>query len=224
MSITCVIPARGGSKGIPRKNLQHVGGLPLIDRAILAVVQSGVASAIFVSTEDSEIASRAIACGAELIQRPESLATDEISSENVLLHALETTGIQEGRLLFVQTTTPLLEPDDLRSLVSSTEGFDSSLTVTESHAFVWRESNDGRLSGVNHDPLVRQRRQEISKREYLENGAAYLMSVNGFLRMRHRFFGRIGFSVMPRIRSIEIDSPEDLLLVNQIYATLNSHR
>ncbi|MFZ8966238.1 MAG: cytidylyltransferase domain-containing protein, partial [Ilumatobacteraceae bacterium] len=60
MSITCVIPARGGSKGIPRKNLQHVGGLPLIDRAILAVAQSGDASAIFVSTEDSEIASRAI--------------------------------------------------------------------------------------------------------------------------------------------------------------------
>ncbi|MGA1387223.1 MAG: hypothetical protein ACO33D_02730 [Ilumatobacteraceae bacterium] len=77
---------------------------------------------------------------------------------------------------------------------------------------------------MNHDPLVRQRRQEISKREYLENGAAYLMSVNGFLRMRHRFFGRIGYSVMPRIRSIEIDSPEDLLLANQIYATLNSHR
>jgi N-acylneuraminate cytidylyltransferase len=61
-------------------------------------------------------------------------------------------------------------------------------------------------------------------KEFLENGAAYLMSVEGFFRARHRFFGRIGYSVMPRIRSLEIDSPEDLLLANHVLATLSADK
>ena len=220
MSITCIIPARGGSKGITRKNLQLIGGVPLIDRAINTVITSGVADAVFVSTEDPEIASHAVAMGAQHVPRPADLATDHASSESALLYSLETLKITDGLLLFVQTTTPLLQPEDLRKLVNSMEGFDSCLTVTDSHGFLWRETPDGSLEGVNHDPHLRMRRQDMVNREFLENGAAYLMSVKGFFRARHRFFGRIGYSVMPRIRSLEIDSPEDLLLANHVLATL----
>lgn len=220
MSVTCIIPARGGSKGIPRKNLQLVGGVPLIDRAVNTVIESGIADVVFVSTEDPEIASHAVASGAKHVPRPEHLADDHATSESALLYSLETLGIIDGLLLFVQTTTPLLQPADLRKLRESMDDFDSCLTVTESHSFIWRETSDGSLEGVNHDSNVRKRRQDLTNKEFLENGAAYLMSVNGFVRAQHRFFGRIGYSIMPRSRSLEIDSPQDLVLANQVLAAL----
>lgn len=220
MSLICVIPARGGSKGILRKNLQLVGGVPLISRAVQTVISSGVADKVVVSTEDAEIAEHAVACGATHVLRPDELATDEATSEDVLLHALGALGVTTGRLLFVQPTTPLLRSTDLQQLVDAHAGYDSSLTVAESHGFLWRSAADGSLTGVNHDARTRLRRQDLQETEFLENGAAYLMQVGGFLQARHRFFGKIGFSVMPQIRSIEVDTPDDLLLVQLIDTTL----
>ena len=216
MSVICIIPARGGSKGIPRKNLQEVGGIPLIDRAIQTVTNSAVADHIIVSTEDAEIANHATQLGATHVQRPIELATDEATSESVLLHTLQALGVTAGDLLFVQTTTPLLYSSDLQDLVKNHAGYDSSLTVTESHGFLWRSTTDGSLTGVNHDPQKRLRRQDIDGAEYLENGAAYLMRIEGFIAARHRFFGRIGCSIMPRSRSVEVDNMDDLLLVRLI--------
>jgi CMP-N-acetylneuraminic acid synthetase len=220
MTITCVIPARGGSKGILRKNLQLVGGVPLIDRAISTVAESGVADHIVVSTDDSEIASRATALGATYLSRPNELSSDSATSEDVLIHALDKLGVTTGDMLFVQTTTPLLEAADLRNLQQSHIGCDSSLTVTEWHGFLWRPTPDGSLTGINHNSNLRLRRQDRDHVELLENGGAYLMSISGFLRARHRFFGRIGYSLMPMLRSIEVDGPDDLALVQRIYQLL----
>ena len=216
MSVICIIPARGGSKGIPRKNLQEVGGIPLIDRAIQTVSNSAVADHIVVSTEDAEIASHATQLGTTHVHRPIELATDEATSESVLLHALQALGIKAGELLFVQTTTPLLCPGDLQHLIKNHAGYDSSLTVTESHGFLWKSTADGSLTGVNHDPEIRLRRQDIDGAEYLENGAAYLMQIEGFIAAQHRFFGRIGYSIMPQSRSVEVDNLDDLHLVRLI--------
>lgn len=222
MTCVCVIPARGGSKGIPRKNLQLVGGRPLISRAIDTVLKSGIADAVYVSTDDPEIAEVSTYSGADIIMRPITLAEDHSTSEGALLHALDELRLSHGELLFVQATTPLLEPHDLIKLRSSLQGSDSSLTVTEFHGFLWRANGDGSLSGFNHDPLVRHRRQDLQSHEFLENGAAYLFGIKGFLNSRHRFFGRVGYTSMPRIRSVEIDTVEDLELVNHIYSTLYS--
>lgn len=220
MTTVCVIPARGGSKGIPRKNLQEVGGLTLVERAIRTVASSGTVEEILVSTDDPEIASVAVRCGAKHVRRPSDLATDDASSELSLIHALETLRITNGRLLFVQTTTPLLEPSDLVMLHNNHQGHDSSLTVCAFHGFVWQESSDGCLEGVNHSSRHRSRRQDLERSEYLENGGAYLMEIDGFLNSRHRFFGRIGYAVMPRLRSVEVDDLNDLNLVRQIHSFL----
>jgi CMP-N-acetylneuraminic acid synthetase len=93
---------------------------------------------------------------------------------------------------------------------------DSALTVTESHRFLWRGTQDGSLVGVNHDHHVRLRRQDIQFQEFAENGAAYAMDVAQFRSIKHRFFGRIGHVLMPAIRSIEIDEPADLDFANVI--------
>ncbi len=118
--------------------------------------------------------------------------------------------------MLIQPTAPFLTGEDLERVVQTCSSYDSCLTAYRSHAFLWRQSLDGRVTGVNHDFKVRLRRQDIAEVEYIENGAAYGMDISGFLVHRHRFFGRVGCVEVPRIRSIEIDSMDDLLLANTI--------
>jgi N-acylneuraminate cytidylyltransferase len=186
----------------------------------MTVMESDIADHIVVSTDHPEIASRATALGATHLPRPNELSSDSATSDDVLIHALNKLGSTTGDLLFVQTTTPFLEATDLQSLQQSYVGCDSSLTVTEWHGFLWCPTHDGSLTGINHNSNLRLRRQDRDHVELLENGGAYLMSISGFLNARHRFFGRIGYSLMPRLRSIEIDGPEDLALAEQIHQFL----
>ena len=217
-----LIPARGGSKGIPRKNLREVGGVPLVARSIAAAQEANVSDAIFVSTDDSEIAALALSCGAGVIERPAELSLDASSSEDAISHFLDITKTETGTLIMIQPTSAFVTGEDLRALASICQSFDSALTVTPSHSFLWRSARDGSLTSVNHDSSTRLRRQDLANYEFVENGAAYGMSVDGFRRYRHRFFGRIGFVEMPRIRSFEIDSPEDLDLAKLISALIRA--
>jgi len=221
-NIAILIPARGGSKGIPKKNLQTVGGIPLISRAVLAAQASAVSKDVYVTTDDQEIASAAASSGAKIITRPAELSTDESSTEDAVLHFLETMHITSGVVLFVQPTSPFVRGDDIRRLADTCMNYDSCLTVTSSHGFLWKREHDGTLSGVNHSSTARLRRQDLSESEFLENGAAYGMRVEQFLQTRHRFFGRIGYVEMPRTRSIEIDGIEDLQLANCLSSLLDS--
>jgi len=217
-----LIPARGGSKGIPRKNLQKVGGIPLVARSIAAAKEAAISDAVFVSTDDPEIRKLSLSCGAEVIQRPPELSLDTSPSEDAISHFLDATGTRIGTLVMIQPTSAFIAGSDLRMLVATCQTFDTALTVTASHSFLWRSGSDGSLTGVNHDSSVRHRRQDLVNREFVENGAAYGMSIEGFRQHRHRFFGRIGFVEMPQLRSLEIDSPEDLDLANAICATLKA--
>lgn len=217
-----LIPARGGSKGISRKNLQKVGGVPLVARSIAAAKEAALSDAIFVTTDDPDIAKLSFSYGAEVIQRPPELCLDTSPSEDAISHFLDATDIRIGTLIMIQPTSAFVDGSDLRMLVAMCRTFDTALTVTASHSFLWRSGSDGSLTGVNHDSSVRQRRQDLGNREFVENGAAYGMSIEGFRQHRHRFFGRIGFVEMPQLRSLEIDSPEDLDLANIICATLRA--
>lgn len=211
-----LIPARGGSKGIRRKNLQEVCGKPLVVRSIQAAQNSRLSGNIYVSTDDEEIAIVAKENDAYVIDRPPELATDTTSSELVINHFLESCSISDGKLILVQPTTPFLLGSDIDQVVESLNSYDSSLTVFESHVFLWRQENLGEAHGINHNHLVRLRRQDVEHSEYIENGAAFGMDVEGFRLYRHRFFGRIGLIVMPQIRSVEIDTPEDLVIANAV--------
>ena len=213
-NIAILIPARGGSKGIPKKNLQTVGGIPLISRAVLAAQAAAVTNDVYVSTDDQEIASTALSNGAKVITRPAEFSTDKSSTEDAVLHFLQTMHITSGIVVFVQPTSPFVRGEDIKRLSETCMSYDSCLTVTSSHGFLWKREHDGTVSGVNHASTVRLRRQDLSESEFLENGAAYGMRVEQFLQTRHRFFGRIGYVEMPRTRSIEIDGIEDLHLAN----------
>jgi N-acylneuraminate cytidylyltransferase len=224
--VYAVIPARGGSKGIPAKNLQLVGGRPLVTRAIDAARRAATVDRVFVSTDDDHIAEIARSAGADVVSRPSDLGRDDSSSESVLLHALgefATRGLPEPDVLvMLQCTSPFIAAADIDGTVAALDrhGADSAFTAAASHGFLWR-GGPGSATAANHDASTRLRRQDRPP-EYLETGAVYAMRTSGFRTARHRFFGQIAFHEVPKLHTIEIDHPADLVVARALAATIDA--
>ncbi|MFC9960718.1 cytidylyltransferase domain-containing protein [Streptomyces nigra] len=222
--VLAVIPARGGSKGVPAKNLAAVGGVPLVARAVRACRASRLVTDVVVSTDDRAIAEAARQAGAEVVLRPAAIAGDTATSEAAVLHALDTHEALHGApvdvVLLVQCTSPFLVRDDIEKVAAAVaeNGADTAVTVAPFHGFVWRETEETDESGestgagghgVNHDPSHRPRRQDRPE-DFLETGAAYAMDAAGFRKHGHRFFGRTELVRTDPARVLEIDDPHDL--------------
>ncbi|MCD5346372.1 acylneuraminate cytidylyltransferase [Agromyces sp. H3Y2-19a] len=215
-----IIPARGGSKGLPGKNLMRLGGVSLVGRAVAAAHAARSVGAVVVTTDDDEIARVARAAGATVVDRPADLSGDTASSESALLHALdelEARGPLPAVTLFVQATSPFIDPSDLDAAVARVVSHeaDSVFAAVESHAFVWRAAGDGSVFGANHDAAVRHRRQEREP-EFRETGAFTAMRTAGFRAARHRFFGRIAPQVVPQLHGVDIDTAADLVVARAL--------
>jgi len=220
-----VIPARGGSKGVPRKNLRRVGGIPLIGRAIAAARAADRIDRVVVSTDDPQIAAVAREWGAEVVMRPDELSGDTASSESAVGHALDELarfGVGVDIVILLQATSPFIDPADLDAAVErvSAGESDTVFSAVESWGFLWRTAPNGgsaraRAVGINHDHRRRPRRQEREP-EFLETGAFYVMDAAGFRQAKHRFFGSIGVALVPGAHAIEIDTEEQLALASAI--------
>lgn len=221
MKVLAVVPARGGSKGIPRKNLQLVGGRPLVAHTIRAALRAELVDAVVVSTDDPEIARAATDGGAEVSQRPADISGDSASSESTLLHVLSD-GARPEVVLMLQCTSPLVRPEDIDACARAVlEGrADCAFTVTPDHSFLWRYEGD-RLVAVNHDQSSRLPRQ-AAEPQYLETGAVYAMRTSGFVEHRHRFFGHVTGVEVPHGRAVEVDDEVDLTIARQLWSTLES--
>jgi len=215
MKCVAVIPARGGSKGIPRKNLQLLAGKPLLAHSLISALNTPSIERVFVSTDDAEIASVAREYGGEVILRPKEISDDGASSESALLHALaflqKSEGYEPDVLVFLQCTSPLTLAEDIEGTVQALiqQQADCALSVTPFHYFLWGYGPDQEVIAINHDKNYRPRRQDRDP-QFVETGAVYVMKSKGFLRARHRFFGRIAMYYMPIERRLEIDDLVDL--------------
>ena len=216
-----VVPARGGSKGVPGKNLAPVGGQPLISRAVSALKASTRVDEVVVSTDSAEIAAAARAAGATVLARPPELATDSAPSEAALLHALDTLRERDHQdpdiVLMVQCTSPFIAPETVDGVVTlvADDGWDCAFTAVRVHEFLWGIGPSGEATAINHDARVRPMRQEREP-EFRETGAVYGMRVAGFRAAGHRFFGRIGLFEVPAAHALEIDMLEDLELARAL--------
>jgi YrbI family 3-deoxy-D-manno-octulosonate 8-phosphate phosphatase len=210
-----VIPARGGSKGIPQKNLQPVQDRSLITRAVTAALAANVGRVV-VTTDNDAIAAQARAAGAEIIERPASLSGDTASTESALLHVLDTLEARgetlPDLLVLVQCTSPFVTAQDIAGTLGRMDetGADTAHSVVQSHGFLWRQSGNGAAEGINHDKSSRPRRQDRDP-EYLETGGVYAMRLPGFRTARHRFFGKTVLYPVSPLRALEIDTPDDLV-------------
>ncbi|GAA5204430.1 acylneuraminate cytidylyltransferase [Microbacterium jejuense] len=215
-----IIPARGGSKGVPRKNLQRVGGVPLVARAVAAAQQSPAIRRVVVTTDDADIAAVAAEWGAEIVERPADLAADESTSEGALLHALdelERRRIDVGVLAFLQATSPFIDVAALTDAVHLVRSRrrDSVFSAVETYGFLWEKGVGGAAAAVNHDLEFRPRRQDREP-HFLETGAFYVMRAAGFRAARHRFFGSVGIAEVSPRTAIEIDTSDELELARAI--------
>ncbi len=216
-TVLAVIPARGGSKGVPGKNLAPVGEVPLVTRAVRECLGARLAGAVVVSTDDPGIAAAARAAGAESVERPVEISGDTAASEAALLHALDTYEERHETtvdvVLLVQCTSPFLTRDDVDKVTAAVlDGADTALTVAPFHGFLWRDAAQRHGAGghgVNHDKAYRPRRQDRPE-DLLETGAVYAMRADGFRSERHRFFGRTELVRTDPARVLEIDDPHDL--------------
>ncbi|MEA5054829.1 MAG: acylneuraminate cytidylyltransferase [Propionicimonas sp.] len=211
--VVAVIPARGGSKGVPGKNLALVGGVPLVVRAVRTCLAATRLTSVVVSTDDQAIADAARQAGALVVTRPPELSGDTAGSEEAVLHALEVlygkAADQVDVVLLVQCTSPFTTPAELDDLAQAVlDGVDTAFTAARFHGFLWRPEPDGAVA-VNHHHKRRARRQERPV-ELLETGAAYAMRGEGFWAKRRRFFGVIAAVETPAERVLEIDEPGDL--------------
>lgn len=211
--VLVVIPARGGSKGVPGKNLAPVGGIPLVARAVAACRAARLPTAVVVSTDDDAIAAVARRAGALVVTRPPDLAGDTASSESAVRHAIDVLYAEHADRLavvaMVQCTSPFLTPTEVDQVIAAVlDGADSAFTAAAFHGFVWRPEPGG-AAGVNHQPKHRQRRQERPV-ELLETGAAYAMRAAGFLAKGRRFFGTVRAVETAAERALEIDESADL--------------
>jgi N-acylneuraminate cytidylyltransferase len=221
MKVMAVIPARGGSKGIPRKNILHVAGKPLLAWSIEAAFASRHVQRVVVSTDDLEIAAVAKKYNAEVVCRPAEISGDNASSESALLHVLDTllaTDCYEPDIIvFLQCTSPLTAVEDIDGTIEKllTEKADSAFTAATFHYFLWREGGDGNAIEVNHDIRVRLMRQQ-RQQDFIETGAVYVMKAAGFRAAGHRFFGKTVLYAIPESRCWEIDEPFDLVVAESL--------
>lgn len=217
--VVAVIPARGGSVGVPGKNLRRVGGIPLVGRAVISAVHSELVDSVYVSTDSTDIAESASSYGADIIERPHELAGSRASSESALLHALdelEKDGVSADILVFLQSTSPFISPDDLDDAIErvSLGECDVVFSATQTHDFLWRDTTSGAMA-VNHDAATRPRRQD-KEQQYRETGAFYVLRVAGFRAAGHRFFGRIGMGIVDPATAIDIDTESDLSAAERV--------
>lgn len=220
-----VIPARGGSKGIPGKNLREVGGVPLLARSIRAARSATRVDHVYVSSDDEALLSLARSEGATAIRRPPELADDTASSESALLHALRelrAEAVRPSLLVFLQCTSPFTQGEEIDTVITALEssGAAMAFSAVPWHGFLWSSDREGWGIGVNHDAdAPRQRRQELAPC-WLETGAIYVMRTAEFETAGHRF-------VAPRLPvplgrwAPEIDTPHDLRLCDQVAELLD---
>ena len=215
--LIAIIPARGGSRGIPRKNLLPIAGKPLIIHTILCAQAVPEIERIIVSTEDEEIATVARRAEAEVIMRPADLARDDSPTEDALLHVLDTLslkGYQVRLLIVLQPTSPLRRPDTVSRAIQQffANLGDSLASVTQTDRYL------GRLQNGYFVPLPDQgrRRQERAGRMLYENGAIYITTPE-VLRLRRNVRGErlIAFR-MDEAESFDIETPLDAYLVECI--------
>jgi len=170
---------------------------------------------VIVSTDDHEIAAVSKQYGAEVVWRPANISGDTASSEAALLHVLEhlktTEYYQPDLIIFLQCTSPLTTHEDIDGTIQVLldEDADSAFTATPFHYFLWRKDQTGEAIAINHNKRRRPMRQEREP-QYIETGAVYAMRTEGFLKAKHRFFGKTVMHITPPERHWEIDEPIDL--------------
>lgn len=222
-----LVPARGGSKGIPHKNVKPFCGRPLVSRSVdQAVACMEPDDMVFVSTDSEEIKAAAVDAYADAVpfMRPDRLATDTASSYDVIIHALEefrNRGIEFERVVLLQPTSPLRTEDDIRAAIEKwNPEIDMAVSVCEARANPYYNAFETDADGMLHiskgDGKYTRRQDAPKVWEY--NGAVYVMTVESLLKGPMSQFKRIVPSPMSSTHSVDLDTPLDWMIAETLFS------
>jgi CMP-N,N'-diacetyllegionaminic acid synthase len=221
MRVLGIIPARGGSKGVPRKNVRMLGGKPLICHSIDAAKASRHVTHFLVSTDDAEITEVAKSWGAEVLPRPAELAQDKTPMPDVIHHVLKERGAGFDIILLLQPTCPQRTGTDIDTALAAfndaqVQSVMSVYQVEDHHPGRMYKTVDGRLAPLFPE-WIAARRQDLPA-IFHRNGAIYACRVEHFQRTGFLWDDRPYPYVMPRSRSLNIDDPFDFEIAEFIYS------
>ena len=220
MNIQCIIPARGGSKGIFKKNIINFCGKPLLAWTIEQCINSDKISNVWVSSDDDDILNIAKKFGAKTIKRPKSISGDKATSESAWEHAIDylnDNGVSVDIVLGPQVTSPLREVLDIDKAIDKfiKGNYDSMFAASiADDLFFWEEQSTG-ITSINYDYKNRKRRQDF-KKQIIENGSFYLFKPKVIKNNSNRFGGKIGYSKMDFWKMFEIDDLNDLRMCSAL--------
>lgn len=225
------IPVRGGSKGLPGKNIRLICNKPLVAWSIEQALNSQLIDEVYVSTDCENIAAIAESFGAKIpFLRPSSISGDKATTESAMLHFcqwLVEHSIAADNIVLLQATSPIRARGRLDQALKIFEAhhYDSLLSVSDSHRFFWRKNSNGQPL-AEYDFINRPRRQDINEedRRYMETGSFYISEIDGFMAAKNRLFGKVGFCVTPENESYEIDTLTDFKICEILLEELNSRR
>ncbi len=221
LNVVAVIPARGGSKGIPKKNIVSICGHPLISWSIYQAKASKRISSVWVTSDDNQILEISKQYGSNIIERPSELAEDTSSSESAWIHSIDHLSelkIIPDIIVGIQATSPIRTYQDFDAAIDTfiNNNYDSLFTSSElEDYFTWKIDENLNLSPINYDFKKRRPRQQISK-SYLENGSFYIFKPRLIKKFNNRLCGKIGMYLMDKHKSFQIDSEEDLKICTAI--------
>lgn len=219
-SILAIVAARGGSKGVPRKNIRMAGGKPLIAWVIESAKESKYIDRLILSSDDSEIIQTAKKHGCEVpFVRPKGLAEDNSSVNDVVIHALEQISGHDYVML-LQPTSPLTQSKDIDGCIQLVidAGMRSVVSVTEpskSPFWMFELENSNRLKPLMGEKLLNTRRQDLPS-VFIPTGAAYVAESRWFLENQSFYSRETAGFIIPPDRSVDIDTMLDFKLFEEI--------
>ena len=220
MNIQCIITARGGSKGIYKKNIINFCGKPLLAWTIDQCINSEKVSDVWVSSDDDDILNIAEQYGAKIIKRPKEISGDKAASESAWQHAIDylnSNDVPVDIILAPQVTSPLREVSDIDNAITSfiDGNYDSMFSASiADDLFFWEYSING-INSINYDYKNRKRRQDF-KEQIIENGSFYLFKPAIIQKEFNRLGGKIGYSIMDFWKMFEIDNDDDLRMCSAL--------
>ena len=218
-----IIPARGGSKGLPGKNIKTIYGKPLIEWTIDAANKSELLDYFFVSTDDKDIKNVVLECGAKIIDRPKELAEDDTSTFDVIKHCIDTNDFNDyDVVLLLEPTSPLRKIDDIdnsiKKLIDNYEKVDSLVSVGEIHMenpYITKVIKDDMVTDfIESDTKITQR-QQLDK-VYFPYGVVYLSKIDSYLEHKAFYQDRTLPYFIERWQNYEIDDIYDFLCIETI--------
>ena len=222
MSTWAIIPARGGSRRIKHKNLKKIAGEPLVGIAAMQAIKSERIDNIIINTNDNEIRKVAESYDVRVSSRPQQytqedtmMVVDQFLTWQV--KTLKEQGHEVDTVTLLYPTSPLRTIDDIDDTIAlvNEKNYDSSLTLSEDTSYLW-EVQDGQASPINYDPKQRGPGQLEDWNQWVENKAVYCFDSELLLSTGCRLGGKIGFVEMEPLRSVDIDTPDDLELAKKI--------